>query len=252
MSSLVLVTMLALATTPRFEEGAPVLRAAAFEGSLAACIGPTRTVWELAPAYEIPVRITPPQMRSAGLNVQSIDTLEVRALAAADGVAIRIAWRDETADFSPVVTGETGSYPDAVAVQFPAGASGRVLPALAMGSQERRVNTWRWAAGEKEAEETIAQGFGWLSALDEPTPVRAAEARVEGGWAVTLSRPYEVEPTVSFRPEAGGALEQAERIPIKPGARLPCAFAVWNGAFEDRGGHKAVSIWYYLQLPPPF
>ncbi|MFQ5744659.1 MAG: ethylbenzene dehydrogenase-related protein, partial [Acidobacteriota bacterium] len=176
---------------PEFEGGAPVLRAGTFEGALATCAAPAAAAWDQAEAYEIPLRMTPPHMRSDELPVQSIETLKVRALAALDGVAIRIAWRDETADFPASRTRAIRSFPDAVAVQFPAGTRARVLPALAMGSAKMPVNIWRWAAGE-EAEESIAEGFGRLHSILEPTLVRTTQVRVDGGWAVTLSRPYEV------------------------------------------------------------
>jgi complex iron-sulfur molybdoenzyme family reductase subunit gamma len=229
--------MLLLAARPGFEDGAPVLRAAAVEGALAERSDPTAGTWDRAEAFQIPLR-------------QSIDTLEVRALAASDGVAIRVAWRDGTADYPPSRTRETGSFPDAVAVQFPTGTSERVLPALAMGSPETPVNIWRWSAGSDQAEESISEGFGLLQAVDEePRPVGAAAVRVDDGWAVTLWRPFEVAPMVTYRGAVPGTGRQSERVAIEPGARLPCAFAVWNGSYEDRDGLKAVSIWYYLQLP---
>jgi complex iron-sulfur molybdoenzyme family reductase subunit gamma len=244
-----MLTLLLIAARPGFEDGAPVLRAAAVEGALAERSAPTAATWDRAEAFRIPLRMTPPHMRSDEMPVQSIDTLEVRALAAVDGVAIRIAWRDESADYPPSRTQEIGSFPDAVAVQFPAGASARVLPSLAMGSPETPVNIWRWSAGNDQAEESVSEGFGLLQAVDQATPVGAAGARVDGGWAVTLWRPYEVEPRVSYRGGIPGTGRQSERVAIEPGARLPCAFAVWNGSYEDRDGLKGVSIWYYLQLP---
>jgi complex iron-sulfur molybdoenzyme family reductase subunit gamma len=252
MNSLIMLSMLLLAARPGFEDGAPVLRAAAVEGALAERSAPTAATWDRAEAFQIPLRMTPPHMRTDEMPVQSIETLELRALAAADGLAIRIAWRDGTADYPPSRTREIGSFPDAVAVQFTAGASGRVLPALAMGSPETPVNIWRWSAGSDQAEESVSEGFGLLETVDEePRPVGAAAVRVDGGWAVTLWRPYQVAPMVTYRGAVPGTGRQAERVAIEPGARLPCAFAVWNGSYEDRDGLKAVSIWYYLQLPAP-
>jgi DMSO reductase family type II enzyme heme b subunit len=229
MNSLLLLTMIALAARPGFEDGAPVLRAASFDGALAESVAPTAAVWEGAEAYRIPLRMSPPHPRSDDIPQQSIDTLDVRA--------------------SP--DGETALFPDAVAVQFPTGESELLLPALAMGSQEQKVNIWRWVAGGEAAEEGVAEGFGRLQAVDGETPVRVAGSRVDGGWAVTLWRPYAVEPVVTYRGVESGTGGQAERVAMAPGARLPCAFAVWNGAYENRGGLKAVSIWYYLQLPTP-
>lgn len=249
-ASLFFVILFALATRPGFEDGAPLLRAATFDGPLSACIAPTAAAWDRADAYMVPLRMTPPYTRlDQPPPGQTIHTLEVRALTAVDGVAIRIAWRDETANLSPTRMGETRSFPDAVAVQFPGGATESVLPALSMGSPEKPVNIWRWLAGEDEAEESVADGFGRLAVVEGETPVRSAGVRVDGGWAVTLSRPYKVEPTVRFRSADEGVSGRTERVRIEPGARLPSSFAVWNGASGERDGRKAVSIWYYLRLP---
>jgi DMSO reductase family type II enzyme heme b subunit len=212
-------------------------------------VQPTAAAWERAEAYQIPLRMTPPHPRSDDIPLQSIETLEVRALAASDGVAIRIAWRDDTTNLPPSPTGETARFPDGVAVQFPAGPSAPALPALAMGSPEKKVNIWHWLAGSDAAEEGVAEGFGRFQAIDGETPVRAAGSRVDGGWAVTLWRPYTVEPEVTYRGVEPGTGGRTERVAIEPGARLSCAFAVWNGAYKNRGGLKGVSIWYYLQLP---
>jgi complex iron-sulfur molybdoenzyme family reductase subunit gamma len=249
MNSLLLLTMFAVAAQPGFEDGAPVLRAAAFEGQLAEGVAPTAAVWDGADAYQIPLRMTPPHPGSEEMLVQSIDTLEVRALAAADGIAIRIAWDDATANFPPSQNDETGRFPDAVAVQFPAGTRASVLPALAMGAPEKKVNIWRWVAGSETAEEGVAEGFGNFNSVQGATPVNIAGSRTGGGWAVTLWRPYEVESEVIYPGNTPGTQGEAERAAIERGARVPCAFAVWNGAYENRGGLKAVSIWYYLQLP---
>jgi complex iron-sulfur molybdoenzyme family reductase subunit gamma len=251
MNSLLTFTLLALAARPGFEDGAPVLRAAAAPGALAGNSPPTAPAWDRAEAFRIPLRMTPPHPRTDEMPEQSIDALEVRALAADDGIAIRIAWHDDTASYPPSSTRETSRFPDAVAVQFPAGTSGSVLPALAMGSSEKPVNIWRWSAGSEQAEENVAEGFGLLQSVDEqPPPVGAAAVRSDDGWMVSLWRPYEVAPVVTYRSAEPGQGRQAERVAIEAGARLPCAFAVWNGSYGNRGGLKAVSIWYYLQLPP--
>ena len=78
--------------------------------------------------------------------------------------------------------------------------------------------------------------------------MRSSGVRAGDGWAVTLSRPYEVESTAYFRKADEAAFGQVERAHLEPGARLPSAFAVWNGAYGERDGRKAVSIWYYLRL----
>ena len=118
MNSLLLLTMFALAARPGFEDGAPVLRAATVEGTLAEKVEPTAAAWQRAEAYQIPLRMTPPHPRSDDIPLQSIETLEVRALAAADGIAIRIAWRDDTANLPPSPAGETARFPDGIALRL--------------------------------------------------------------------------------------------------------------------------------------
>lgn len=246
---LLLVALALLAAKPGFDAGAPVLYAAVCPADLATCSAPTAPAWEDAPPYAIPLRMTPPRKSSDELPVQSIHTIEVRALAAADGLAIRLAWHDESQDLGPNRTGQIGSFPDAVAVQFPVTGEAEVLPALAMGTAERPVNIWRWSAGADGAEESVAEGFGRLRALAEATPVGASARRSGDGWVVTLWRPYAAEPMRAFRGEAPKSSTAVPRAPLAPGKRVACAFAVWNGHFRNRDGLKAVSIWYHLELP---
>jgi DMSO reductase family type II enzyme heme b subunit len=246
---LAFVALALLAARPGFEAGAPVLQAAACPGQLTDCSAPTAPAWEAAPAYAIPLRMTPPHKSSDELPEQSIDTIEVRALAAVDGLVIRLAWHDESVNLAPGQTGQIGSFPDSVAVQLPVVGEAEVLPALAMGSAERPVNIWHWSAGVDEAEESVAEGFGLLRALAEPTPVGASAQRSPAGWVVTLWRPYAAEPMRAFRGEAPESSKPVPRAPLAPGERVSCAFAVWNGQFRDRDGLKAVSIWYHLELP---
>jgi hypothetical protein len=37
-------------------------------------------------------------------------------------------------------------------------------------------------------------------------------------------------------------------VELSPGARVPVAFAVWNGSAGDRDGKKSVTIWQELVL----
>lgn len=248
---LLLLALALLGARPGYDAGAPVLSAGVCPGGIAACSAPTARAWQDAAAYAIPLRMTPPHKSSDELPQQSIDTLEVRALAAEDGLAIRLAWHDESVDLAPAQTGQIGSFPDSVAVQLPVVGESEVLPALAMGSAERPVNIWRWSAGVEEAEESVAEGFGKLRAVAEPTPVGASGQRDGAGWVVTLWRPYAAEPMRTFRGEAPESSAPVPRTPLLPGARVACSFAVWNGHFRDRDGLKAVSIWYHLELPAP-
>ena len=113
------------------------------------------------------------------------------------------------------------------------------------GDGAEKVFLTAWSAGsllgdpELQAKTSVeklqAEGFGTL------TPVEAAAqdavgfgAAKDGLWQVLVKIP---------RAQGGFAL--------KPGMTLPMAFAVWDGASNERGGEKAVSTWYFLSLEQP-
>jgi hypothetical protein len=39
-------------------------------------------------------------------------------------------------------------------------------------------------------------------------------------------------------------------VPLRPGAPVEAAFAVWNGSAGDRDGKKSVTLWQELTLEP--
>jgi DMSO reductase family type II enzyme heme b subunit len=41
---------------------------------------------------------------------------------------------------------------------------------------------------------------------------------------------------------------QSDAVTLKPGMRVPVAFAVWNGSAGDRDGKKSVTIWQELLI----
>jgi len=67
--------------------------------------------------------------------------------------------------------------------------------------------------------------------------VRAHGTWKEGRWSVELIRTLAVA-------SAG------DGIALKPGDHMSVAFAVWNGAQQDRDGKKKITIWQELELEP--
>jgi mono/diheme cytochrome c family protein len=112
--------------------------------------------------------------------------------------------------------------------------------ALTLESDPRFVTAW--GAGNivadptrrSAAENLTAQGFGTL---------RAHPAAAQG---VTATGEYT---TGSYRVQFTRALDSdSQAIRLEPGARVPVAFAVWNGSAGDRDGKKSVTIWQELLL----
>lgn len=59
----------------------------------------------------------------------------------------------------------------------------------------------------------------------------------DGGWTVVMSR------TLSVADAAAG-------VSLEPGGKTSAAFAIWNGAQQDRDGKKLITIWQDLELEP--
>lgn len=84
-------------------------------------------------------------------------------------------------------------------------------------------------------EKLTAEGFGTLTSLDmEGQDAVGLGEWKDGAWRLLISIPRAQE-TFSFQ----------------SGMTIPFAFAVWDGAKDERGGEKAVSTWYFLSLEKP-
>ncbi|HXH07627.1 MAG TPA: ethylbenzene dehydrogenase-related protein [Vicinamibacterales bacterium] len=113
--------------------------------------------------------------------------------------------------------------------------------ALTLQSDPRFVTAW--GAGNivadptrrTAAEDLTAQGFGTLRA--RPAADQAVEAR--GEWELGS---YEVAFVRQLAPRGRNAVR------LRPGDRVPVAFAVWNGSAGDANGKKSVTIWQELYL----
>jgi hypothetical protein len=101
----------------------------------------------------------------------------------------------------------------------------------AWGVQNPMANPWRITA----IEDLNAVGFGTLTAQSpEGQNISGVGFWVEGKWRVVFVR----------------QLNSADAFDAKfqPGAKVPIAFAVWDGSKGDRDGQKAVTTWYTLQI----
>jgi hypothetical protein len=80
-----------------------------------------------------------------------------------------------------------------------------------------------------------AQGFGSVTFRPRTSQFVTADATgKDGRWTVILRRPLEVGPD--------------DGVSLAPGDACSIAFALWDGAANDRNGQKLVTIWHDLKI----
>lgn len=192
----------------------------------AAAVGadPDHPAWETAPAGVVKLETAFPGHPSISGTAVTPEA-EVRALATPKGLALRLEWTDPTVDDRKTQHRSA----DGAAVQFARDGKADTTPY--MGGAGRRVNIWYWSAAKNQAENLWADGFGTLARL--PTQDVTARGRhADGKWRVALFR--------AWRSPEGQAADLRGAYPL--------AFAVWNGANDERDGFKAVTLqWQALR-----
>lgn len=159
-----------------------------------------------------------------------VHELRVQAVRTNTDLYVRIRWDNPT----PNRERNIGRFADGVAMQFPADGSVDTQPF--MGGEGKRVNIWYWSAARETVQNLVADGFGTLTPAAKQDVVGTA-IYDSGIWTVVFRR----------------ALRSidADNVPLvkQAGAKLPVAFAVWNGANLERDGFKAVTLeWQEFQF----
>ncbi|MFB6346871.1 MAG: ethylbenzene dehydrogenase-related protein, partial [bacterium] len=99
-----------------------------------------------------------------------------------------------------------------------------------------------WAADNPISEPSVktpvrsyrAKGFGTLTALEyDKMRTDGSGTYEDNRWAIVMTRPMQTETDV---------------VQFKPGERTTAAFAVWDGAQQDRNGQKDITSWITLRL----
>ena len=236
---------------------------------------------------QLPMAITNADWASVpATNVQTVPLwwrddaeLNLAVQAAHDGktLAVRLTWTDASANRSAVVQDE---FEDMAALQLYRGGA---EPFLGMGATDGVIDLWLWRGGrsatgeersvlddypfeaqvyrdqaqakgqtvpnyyitgraagnqvstrDTSAQELGAKGPGSSTFAPRPSQAVTAEAAwKDGRWTLVFKRPLVV-------PDAGLSLASGDRCSV--------AFALWDGAFHDRGGQKLISIWNDLKL----
>lgn len=157
---------------------------------------------------------------------------KVRVRAAHDGrrLAVALEWIDATEDRPQ--PGETASYADGGAIEFPLHfGAGQRLPHVGMGDPGATVVLFLQQAAAKGSALKALVGKGVGSTTRAPSlKVQGSMGYAEGRWR-----------TVFLRELRQGGANLA-------GGLVPIALAVWDGARGQRGGNKELSGWTFLRL----
>ncbi len=231
---------------------------------------PSAGVWKRSVPIEVPLsaqRSVPPMGGGAR-------TVTARALHDGARLYIRVEWSDDTRDMA---TDRATDFSDAAAIEYPV-TPGEQVPSFCMGDPDAPVNIWHWKASWQAAVEgggpdaypnmqvdlypfeneeafyppqaagnvsaridrtssvdnLLAGSFGTLTAAPDQMVQGTGEWR-DGKWRVVLARDLQVT---------------GEYTQFSEGERTNIAFAVWDGAKQERDGMKSVSSFVTLDVSP--
>jgi hypothetical protein len=233
---------------------------------------PSAGVWKHSVPVEVPLsaQLTVPPMGGGA------HTVKARALNDGQRLYVRVEWSDDTRD---EITESVESFSDAAAIEYPV-AAGEQVPSFCMGNPDAPVNIWHWkaswqadvergapadiedahpnmevdsypfedeeafypsqAAGNVAArinrtgpvDNLLAGSFGTLSAAEDQM-VQGTGEWDDGKWRVVFARDLQT-------PGDYAQFSQGEKTNI--------AFAVWDGAKNERDGVKSVSQFVTLDV----
>ncbi len=192
---------------------------------------PYVTQGSLNPGDKIWQESVPLQVPLTGMDIKGewsvkvTPTVEASALRDDNNLYFSLSWLDNTKDDKQK---DIDAFMDAAAVQLPIKSGAE--PYICMGQENGMVNILFWRAGRNKGESMLAGGQGTLTSNGKPDlPVNSVYQN--GRWTIVIVRP----------------LAQEEKIMLT-GNQLTSAFAVWNGADQQRGGRKSTSQWITLSF----
>ncbi len=205
--------------------GSKTIRVLSAPGTDAA--SPEAAIWKRAPVTQVALQPAFPGYPSI-VGTPVTQQLTAQAVRADGRLFVRLTWSDSTAN---TAIKDTNQFVDGAAVQFP--VNGRTTTSPFMGDAQNTVNIWHWLA-DGRTENILAQGFGTATVMPLEG-LRSTSLRTRDGWEVVIARPLRV------KSDDGVNLLGRHTIPV--------AFAVWDGANQERDGLKAVTLqWWQLRF----
>jgi len=188
----------------------------------AGSLNPADKIWQ----DTVPIAVPLTAMDIKGeWSVKVTPTVDASALRDENNIYFRLSWLDATKDDQAK---NIDSFMDGAAVQLPVTSAAE--PNICMGQLNAMVNILFWRADRGKGESMLAGGQGTLTSNGKPDlPVQSIYEN--GRWSVVIVRP----------------LAQEEKS-VLTGKQITTAFAVWNGADQQRGGRKSTSQWITLSF----
>ena len=185
---------------------------------------PDSAAWREAQEYRMELGLAPPVHPSINLRYDATTppaAVFLRAATDGERLYLRLRWPDASQNMAS----NRSEFADGVAVQFALGDS--ATTSFMMGAPAGPVNIWYWKAGQAQAQNLAAGGFGSTTAL-EPAGLNASSLyRDSGEWVVVFSRPLD---------QAGEHQVQLQSVTAS------IALALWQGDGKQRDGLKHVSM----------
>lgn len=193
---------------------------------------PDDIIWERLAEYRVLMSPAPAVHESVELRVD-YDAGEIpvylQIARTSDRFYVRMRWRDDSKDAAT----RMNRFRDGAAIQFSLGDD---ETSYIMGTgPEEPVNIWYWRPDDGSVTNLAAGGPGSTTILDTQPVSGAALYHENAGdpneWVVVMSRP------IAAAGEHNASFDRA---------RIPMAFAIWQGADGQRDGFKSVSDGWIL------
>jgi mono/diheme cytochrome c family protein len=234
-------------------------------------LDPDNPLWDEVPVQKV-------HMLPLSARTNPVNQIKFQSVTNEEGIAFRLEWEDAIADRS---SSRHQDFKDAVALEFALGdvllhTHGHNEPFFGMGNRGKVVNIWQWRADwqteieTKEKLEYATKGLdldtmifgGEVNPVDALNPFRdvpVEELNAEGFGTLT-PQPQTKQNVLGKGVWRDGkwqivfyrALDSLNKWDIKFKSKQPVliAFAVWDGAHQDRNGRKVVSMWQRFHLNP--
>ncbi len=231
---------------------------------------PESSLWNDIPSHDV-------QLIVLNARKNPINRVRFQSVVNDKEIAIRVVWDDPVANRT---SSRHQDFKDAVALEFALGdvllhTHGHNEPFFGMGNRSKPVNIWQWRADwqteieTKEELEYATKGMdmdvlifgGEVNPVESLNPFRNVpieELNAEGFGTLT-PQPRTKQNIVGQGVWKDGqwhvvfrrSLKSLNKWDVKFKKKQPIliAFAVWDGAYQDRNGRKMVSMWQRLNLP---
>jgi mono/diheme cytochrome c family protein len=231
---------------------------------------PESPLWNDIPSHDV-------QLIALNARKNPINRVRFQSVVNDKEIAIRVVWDDPVANRT---SSRHQDFKDAVALEFALGdvllhTHGHNEPFFGMGNRSKPVNIWQWRADWQTEIETKKE-------LEYATKGMDMDVMIFGGEVnpVESLNPFRNVPIEELNAEGFGTLTPQPRtkqnivgqgiwkdgqwhvvfrrslkslnkwdVKFKKQQPILIAFAVWDGAYQDRNGRKMVSMWQRLNLP---